>query len=318
MTFELHHGGEKDDGTLPHMVDCDYVPACALMIRREVVEKIGCMPEDNYIYYDDIEWGIRCHRAGYRLVANSKAVVWHKGGALINPTTFGTYYLNRNKLKFFMTYSRTEKPEALSPEKIEERIEFILRDIFEGIYSCEYYGNTNVAKTRMDAFVDALNGVTGTAESYKIRKREETDRRFIEVLLKATSVRIYMEGLWENSRRIINRIQELGRIHDHNFEIELIDESNSFETDNCLGIPIKRGAESGDNTFDLAFHVCKHVYELKIDSFDVKWVDGWRNVIFDEDDYQKYLEFEPAYTAFKLKYEDRVRERMKALGGDFA
>ena len=69
-----------------------------------VVEKIGCMPEENFIYYDDITWGVRCHRAGYRVVANSHATVWHKGGAAINPTTFANYYLNRNKVRFFMTY----------------------------------------------------------------------------------------------------------------------------------------------------------------------------------------------------------------------
>ena len=39
MTFELNHGGEKNGVKLPHLVDCDYVPACALIVRREVIKK---------------------------------------------------------------------------------------------------------------------------------------------------------------------------------------------------------------------------------------------------------------------------------------
>ena len=89
MTFILENAGDSVSIDLPHIKKCDYVPACALIVRREVVEKIGCMPQENFIYYDDISWGVRCTRAGYDVAADSKAVVWHKGGAKVNPSTFG-------------------------------------------------------------------------------------------------------------------------------------------------------------------------------------------------------------------------------------
>ena len=41
MNFRLLHVWEKDDYTFPEIVECDYVPACAMIIRRKVIERIG-------------------------------------------------------------------------------------------------------------------------------------------------------------------------------------------------------------------------------------------------------------------------------------
>jgi len=49
MTLDLCHSGEKDNSNLPKLKECDYVPACALIVRTEVIKKIGVMPEDNFI-----------------------------------------------------------------------------------------------------------------------------------------------------------------------------------------------------------------------------------------------------------------------------
>ncbi|MBO6292170.1 MAG: glycosyltransferase family 2 protein, partial [Selenomonas sp.] len=53
VNFILRYRGEKDSLSQPDVLPCDYVPACAMLVRREVVERIGLMPEENFIYYDD-------------------------------------------------------------------------------------------------------------------------------------------------------------------------------------------------------------------------------------------------------------------------
>lgn len=53
-----------EDGSMPEYVYTDAVAACALMIRRSVIEKIGFMPEENFLYWDDTEWCYLCNRAG--------------------------------------------------------------------------------------------------------------------------------------------------------------------------------------------------------------------------------------------------------------
>lgn len=42
---------------------------------------IGIMPEDNFIYWDDMEWGYRIKLAGYRVVTLAEAKALHQMGA---------------------------------------------------------------------------------------------------------------------------------------------------------------------------------------------------------------------------------------------
>lgn len=309
LTFELNYGGEKDDGLLPHLKDCDYVPACALMVRREVVEEIGYLPEENFIYYDDIIWGIKCHRAGYRVTANSHATVWHKGGAGVDYSTFVTYYLNRNKFKFFMTYLSTEEKEHVTDCQMEERAEHILMDLFEGIYSCQKDGRYNMAKTRMDAFLDAVSGTTGKAEEYEIRHREVPEEKFEKLMKKADSVLIYMNGYWENTRRILYHTYAMEGEWGKKYQVELVDKQDCDKM--MLGTKIHGKPLKKETEYDLVFHVCKHVYELKIIEFNCVWIDGWRNLIADQEDFDYYKLFAPLYRTFKLCFEDRVIRYMK-------
>lgn len=313
LNFELNHGGELDYGQLPEVKDCDYVAACAMMIRRDVIEKIGLMPQENFIYYDDITWSVRCHRAGYRVAVTSKAKVWHKGGAAANPTTFASYYLNRNKIEFFTRYLSTECDERrATEEQIEKRAENILRDVFEGLYSCNKNGMPNMSKTRMDAFLDALWGVRGQAESYKIRNRENPREKLEIYLENKTSILLHMNGLWESTRRIVNRLYELEKKSGKRYEITIVDESRYIGND-MLGIVIQseHAYEQGANVFDADFNICKHIYEIKLDSFDKHWIDGWRNVVLDEEDYISQKGYEPAYKLFRLCFMDIVENKIR-------
>ena len=56
----------------------EYVTGCALLIKKEVVEKIGLLCEDFFMYYEDIEWSLRARGAGYKTVVAPAAHIWHK------------------------------------------------------------------------------------------------------------------------------------------------------------------------------------------------------------------------------------------------
>ncbi|MCR5719039.1 MAG: glycosyltransferase family 2 protein [Lachnospiraceae bacterium] len=313
MTFELSMGGEKDRENLPHFTDCDYVPACALIARRDVVDKIGCMPDENFIYYDDIVWGVRCHRAGYRVVADSKAVVWHKGGAVINPTSFASYYLNRNKNRFFMTYKSTEGNGDASPQEICERVDFILKDMFEGIYACEYKKLDNLARSRFEGFTDALEGKLGKTEPYKIRKVVLPEDRFDVAVNNSKTIKLYMNGLWECTRRIANHVNlQWGS------SVKLILVDDKYAGDKMLGIDIL-ACESAprDSECNLVLQVCRHIYELEISGFDHCYIDGWRNVILNEKDFDNYKAYAHGFRVFKLCFEEKIRAAMREIGGDY-
>ncbi len=64
-----------EDGSLPDVIECDTVATCAVMVRADAVKQngVGIMPEDNFIYWDDMEWGYRIKLAGYHVVTLAEA-----------------------------------------------------------------------------------------------------------------------------------------------------------------------------------------------------------------------------------------------------
>jgi GT2 family glycosyltransferase len=53
--------------------------AAAAVFRSSIFEVIGLFDEDLYAFYDDVEFGLRAHFAGFRCAYNPKAIVYHVG-----------------------------------------------------------------------------------------------------------------------------------------------------------------------------------------------------------------------------------------------
>lgn len=124
---DLYHYS-LDDGTVNEAIYCDYVPACSLMVKTEALHKTGLMPEENFIYYDDMDWGVRFNLAGYKVAAVPSAKVWHKGGGKVSGTTFNKYYMFRNRICFFMKYLKNEEKESFA--------RYILDELYRSVCAC--------------------------------------------------------------------------------------------------------------------------------------------------------------------------------------
>lgn len=156
-----------EDGSMPDVVYSDAVPACALMIKREVVEKIGLMPEENFLYWDDTEWCVRCKEAGYKVASVGAAAACHAMGAKKEDVnTFPTYYAWRNWIRFFL--------EHIDESKIDDMAQTFLGSIFEINYTGLYRGEQNRSRTVMAALDDALHGKMGKAGDDRIFDLEFT------------------------------------------------------------------------------------------------------------------------------------------------
>ena len=165
---------QLEDGTLPDVIECDTVATCAVMVRGSVIREtnVGIMPEDNFIYWDDMEWGHRIHLAGYRVVTLAAAKALHQMGANTKrPNTFINYYMWRNRTNFFMRYTPEEKMDEMSAQ--------VLGAIFDSMYESMFREEHNVMQTISYAYQDALAGVRGKAEEYKILLNDANDDKLI-------------------------------------------------------------------------------------------------------------------------------------------
>jgi GT2 family glycosyltransferase len=96
------------------LIESDDFPN-AFMIKREVLEKVGLFDEKSFpIHYDEADLGMRVRRAGYRIVCNPKAKVWHdiplldkdKASQHYVSNSLRAYYTARNRIIFHKKYSK--------------------------------------------------------------------------------------------------------------------------------------------------------------------------------------------------------------------
>jgi GT2 family glycosyltransferase len=72
--------GEKDNNQYDRVSDTFFICGASLLIKREVVEKIGLFDPKFFFLAEDMDLCWRAHLAGYRVVVNPFSVLYHKGG----------------------------------------------------------------------------------------------------------------------------------------------------------------------------------------------------------------------------------------------
>ncbi len=88
---------EIDNGQYDQTKGTDFVSGCCILVKREVVEKVGMLDTAYYIYGEDVDWCARASRAGFQIIFEPTAKIWHK----LSVSTGGhlSWFKNKNKLK---------------------------------------------------------------------------------------------------------------------------------------------------------------------------------------------------------------------------
>ena len=86
-----------------------YAHGCAMLIKEEVLTTVGMMPEDFFLYYEELDWCEQIRKAGYDIYVEPNAKVYHKESYSVQKiSALKTYYINRNRI-LFMRRHRTNK-----------------------------------------------------------------------------------------------------------------------------------------------------------------------------------------------------------------
>jgi len=100
--------GEIDQGQYdkPDIQETEYITGCCLLAKKEVIEKIGLMPEEYFVYYEDTDWSFKARRAGFKCIFVPQSKIWHKGSkSSIEYSLSYIYYHTRNGLLFATRYA---------------------------------------------------------------------------------------------------------------------------------------------------------------------------------------------------------------------
>lgn len=93
--------GEKDNGQYETPGGTPYCHGAAMMIKKEVIEKVGYMPEIYFLYYEELDWSTQIEKAGYELWYEPHCTVYHKESQSTGQQSYlRTFYLTRNRLLY--------------------------------------------------------------------------------------------------------------------------------------------------------------------------------------------------------------------------
>lgn len=104
----VHRGvDEVDVGQYNTVEKIDFATGCCMIIRTEVVNKVGLFDEKYFLYYEDGDLDMRVKKAGYDITYVPSAIIYHEnasssGGA---GNKLHDYFLTRNQMLFGMKYA---------------------------------------------------------------------------------------------------------------------------------------------------------------------------------------------------------------------
>jgi GT2 family glycosyltransferase len=152
-TGETSHP-EPPDTVSEGLVYSDFIPNCSLLFPSHVLEEVGLLPEEYFLYFDDVEHGVRIAAAGYQLATDPSTEIYHKESKSSMGELGPMYSYNKspNTLLFadrFQDHLDGYLPVYLAMWMIEQ--------VGIRLYHWELSGVRGI----IEGVIDGLSGVTG-------------------------------------------------------------------------------------------------------------------------------------------------------------
>lgn len=74
---------------------------CAMMVKKEVIQKVGMLAEKYFIYYEESDWSARIIRAGYKIYYQAKGLCYHKESiSMGKQSPIKVHFMTRNRILY--------------------------------------------------------------------------------------------------------------------------------------------------------------------------------------------------------------------------
>lgn len=157
---------ERDSGT-EEVIESDCVASCALIARVDCLKKTNLFPEENFLYWDDLEFTYQIKLAGYKVISLASAKAYHKGKKKPGTNTAPGYYGMRNRVKFFAKYEKEEKLSYLCKNILEDCFAFFFGSAMKGFLASN--------SSRMFALDDFVHKHYGKIDPEKVFSMDEKE-----------------------------------------------------------------------------------------------------------------------------------------------
>ena len=118
VTGNLNLGASHATTPAPMPTQMDFITGASMVASRQFYEAAGPMPEDYFLYYEEVDWALR--RGSLPLAYCAGGIVYHRAGTAIGSPTLGRpaspfslYFKHRGRLKFMRRHFPWADPTAL-------------------------------------------------------------------------------------------------------------------------------------------------------------------------------------------------------------
>jgi len=66
----------------------DYVAGAAMFVRKELLQRVGFLSEEYFLFYEELDYALRARLNGYELAWCRQSIVYHKGGMATGSKSF--------------------------------------------------------------------------------------------------------------------------------------------------------------------------------------------------------------------------------------
>ncbi|PST83365.1 glycosyltransferase family 2 protein [Pedobacter yulinensis] len=78
-----------------------FVHGAAMMVSRQALVRAGMMAENYFLYYEEMDWCDRISQAGFKIMLNTRALIFHKESLAVGKkSALKEYFMNRNRILF--------------------------------------------------------------------------------------------------------------------------------------------------------------------------------------------------------------------------
>jgi GT2 family glycosyltransferase len=149
------HAGEHMESHDWKSDQVDFADGSGLFFDRRLVDAIGMMDEEYFVYYEETDWCIRARKAGFKIITVPKARMWHKVSATTKKASpIVTYYMTRNAL-------RLTKQNSPFWSALQSRAVVVIRS-FWWFFSDLRHGNRQRALSRLEGIRDFFRSTFGS------------------------------------------------------------------------------------------------------------------------------------------------------------
>lgn len=136
--------GQKDCEKYNQTIETSLAHGAAMLVRTDAINKAGKMPEEYFLYYEEIDWCERIKKEGYKIMFVPSSVVLHKESISIGKQSYiQVYYKTRNRILLARKWRN-------GSDKIYS-LAYLMATVFRDLFKYISQGKNKLAKASWNA-----------------------------------------------------------------------------------------------------------------------------------------------------------------------